>query len=170
MHDHPFQTPSAQYLIPSSLQGRRRTIIIPQVDRTPRIPALHILPLDLLNDTSNRTRLDPDEDAHDEEHEECVENPHEHLVAEQVPRISQRELDDSEDRTNKNKCAGYVERVEVALPGEINCEDARGWNLEHAHVEDGGYGDEDAKDYDLDYETTNDDVSTGESVSMNHRW
>ena len=123
-----------------------------------------ILLLNTLNNPPNLARLDIDKDAHDKEHEQRVEDPHVDLVAKEVAAMSLGKFDDTEDGPHEDKGAGDVERVEVALPGEVYGLHACGWHFEHSGVEDPGDYDEEAEDDDLNYKADNDDVSEGREL------
>lgn len=67
-------------------------------------------------------------------------------------------LDDSEDGSDHDQRTGAVQVVQMQLPWHGHGERSGGRHLAHADVEDARHDDKEAKDDDLDAETSHDDV------------
>ena len=122
---------------------------------------LQIFSLHPVDNASNLARTNPHKDAQDEEHKKCIKHPEIYLMREEISIEPLRKLHRPEQRPHQNKRTRSIQGQQMAFPRQIYRHHACGWVLGHAHVEDGGDGDEQSEDYDLNDQTGDDDVLAG---------
>lgn len=108
--------------------------------------------------TVDLTRMNHDEDNHDQEHKQGIEHVKEHLVVHEKSVLAFDVFDDSKYGPDQDQQARSMQGVHVLAPGDVGRLGLRCRILQDARLEDQGAAEEETEEDDLDEETGDDNV------------